>query len=412
MGYITMAITAITFVALVFGFLFGLMRGLNRSVLRLVLVVASAVIAIFARGYLVDIIMEVDTGNGTIEQALVAMLSEGDALPESLQSLVLALVEIIAGLLVFYAIFLLLQFLTWIIVFPIFKIFVPKGSHCRRLVGGVIGVVQGIVIAFVACAPLTGVVTQVDKISKIEIQGEKVIVVPAELGFEEYMTSPTYKVYNTAGSWFFDMVTSTTTADGNKVSISDTVDVAVAVSGIANTITELQTAIENISREDATDQERIDAMKDVGDGLVDVGNQIDQLSSDAKAMINGVISSVKDMIDSENVDPEVEDFIENFDIDDFNIASVGRALNGMASYVEKTSGEFGDKGEVTQQEVNSIIGGFADNTLILDMIIGGDEVVQFMDVDNEHESMFKTAIENNTKLSTAQKIKLKQAFGI
>ena len=108
MGYITMAITAITLAALVFGFLFGLMRGLNRSILRLVLVVASAVIAIFARGYLVDIVMEVETGNGTIEQMLIASLSEGNALPASLQSLVLALVEIIAGLFVFYLIFLVL----------------------------------------------------------------------------------------------------------------------------------------------------------------------------------------------------------------------------------------------------------------------------------------------------------------
>ena len=412
MGYITMAITAITLAALVFGFLFGLMRGLNRSILRLVLVVASAVIAIFARGYLVDIVMEVETGNGTIEQMLIASLSEGNALPASLQSLVLALVEIIAGLFVFYLIFLVLQFLTWAIVFPIFKIFVPKGARRRRLIGGVIGIVQGVVIAFVTCSPLTGIVTQVDKISKVEIQGQKLMVMPAELGVEEYMTSPTYQVYNTAGSWFFDMVTSTTTADGNKVSIADTVDVAVAVSGVASTIVELQTAIEDLSREDATDQERIDAMKDLGDGLVDVGNQIDALSGNAKAMINGVISSVKDMVGSENIDPELEDFIENFDIDDFNIASVGKALNGMASYVEKTSGEFGDKGEVTQQEINSIIGGFADNTLILDMIIGGDEVVELMDVDDEHEAMFKTAIENNTRLSTAQKIKLKQAFGI
>ena len=34
----------------------------------------------------------------------------------------------------------------------------------------------------------------------------------------------------------------------------------------------------------------------------------------------------------------------------------------------------------------------------LDMIIGGDEVVELMDVDDEHEAMFKTAIENKQNL--------------
>lgn len=412
MGYVTMAITGITLLALVFGFLFGLMRGLNRSLLRLVLVIASAVVAVLAREFVVDIIMGIDTGDGTIEQMIVAMLSEGEsALPESLQSLVLALVQIVIGLLVFYVIFLVLQFLTWIIVFPILKIFVPKGRR-RSLLGGLIGIAQGVIIAFLICAPATGIVTQVDKISKIEMQGEQLLPMPEEIGVEEYIASPTYQIYNTAGAWFFDTVTSITTADGNKVSIDDTVDVAVAVSGIADTITELQTSIEEISREDATDQERIDAMRDVGDGLIEIGNSIDELSGDAKQMINDVISSVKDMVDEEELTPEVEDFIENFDIDDFNIASVGRALNGMASYVENTSDDFDNDGEVTQQEVNDIVNGFADNALILDMIIGGEETVEFMDVDAEHEDMFESAIMNNSKLTPNQKAKLKEAFGV
>ena len=412
MGYVTMAITGITFVSLIFGFLFGVLRGLNRSILRLALVVISAIVAINSREFFVDILMDINVGGSTIEQTLISMLSDGGALPASLQSLVLTLVEIIAGLLVFYLVFLVLQFLTWIIVFPILKSFIPEGANRRRLIGGVIGIVQGMVIAFIICAPATGIITQVDKIANIELQGEKIIIMPEEVGIEEYVMSPTYKFYTATGSWLFDMVTSSTTVEGSKISITDSVDVAVTVSSVADSVMSLQTAVEDLSRESATDQERINAMKDIGDGLIEIGNQINGLSRDAKSMINGVISSVKDMIGEEEMGPEVEEFIENFDIDDFNIASVGRALNGVASYIEKTSGEFGNKGRVTQQEVNSIIGGFADNTLVLDLIMGGDEVVEFVDIDAEHEAMFRMAIESNSKLTTTQKIKLKRAFGV
>ena len=412
MGYLSLALMGITIVVLVFGFLLGLMRGLNRSLLRFGLVIVSAVIAFLARDFMVGTVMGTETGEGTVEQMIIFSLQEA-GMPESIMSLVLVLCEIMIGLLGFYLLFIVLQFITWIVLFPILKIFVKKGEHKRALLGGVVGAVQGLVIAFLICSPLTGAISQVSKLASIEVQGEAIFEIPEEIGFEEFVNSPTYGFYNATGGWFFDSLTTKKTDDGTKVSINDTVDITVAVSGIVDSVTGLQTAIENMSKEGVTMQEQVDSLKSVGDALIDMGSKIDELTKDAKYLVSDIISSVKDMAPEGEIDPDMIEFLENFDFEAINVKSLGKAVKAIASYTEKTSEELGGNGmDVTQQEVNDIIGGFADNSLILDLIVGSEEEVELMDVPSEYESMFEEAILTNPKLSEQQKAKLLEAFGV
>ena len=412
MGYITLGILAFTLVAIGFGALFGMMRGRNRAILRLILVVASIILAVALRGVIVNVVMDLEIGGSTIKETLLAAFNEGDAaLPESMTSLVLALIEIIVGMIAFFLLFIVLRIFTWILIFPILKIFVKKGKKKRKGWGALIGTIQGLLVAFVICSPITGMVIQMDKISDIKIEGEQLLELPEDIGLGEYGDSFLGKTYNFVGGWFFDMVTSAKTEDGKKVSIEDTIDVVVAVTGIANTVTTLTDSLENMT-DSANPQDQVNAMKNVGDSLIEIGNSIDNLSGDAKELVDGLVDSIKEMAGG---DADMDAFFDEFDIDDLDLAAAGSAINGIATYIEKTTeGEgFDNYGEeVTQSDVDAIVNGLAGNEFILDMIAPeGEPVSAFVEVSAENKDKFISAIED-TSLDADKKETLKQLFGI
>ncbi len=407
---ITMIVLLITAVSLVIGFLLGFLRGFKRSVLRAVLVVVSLVLAVALRGTVTQIIMGLEIDGQTLQQTLVSSFGDG-SLPASLQDLVVVLVEIMIGVVAFFAVFALLVFITWLIVFPICKIFVKKGIRRRRLLGAVVGLLQGFVVAFAFCAPITGLVSQVDKVSALELEGKPVIEIPAELGISKYMGSAPGKLYNAIGGWFFDVLSSGKTADGKNVSIDDAVSIVVAVGDIANTVTQVEDSMNVMSNPDATPQQQIDAMQNLGDSLVAIGSSVDDLSDDAKTIVNDVVSSVKDMVGGD-LDPAVQDVIDNFDISSIDFAAAGDANNGIATYIEKTGDGFDNDEPVTQGDVNKIVNGLAGNELILSLVTQGDEVPTLVQIEDAgHQEMFETAI-SGSSLSAEDKDALRTLFGI
>ncbi len=415
MGYISLGILAFTGISLAFGLLFGLMRGKNRSILRLCLVLLSIFAAVAARKTIINVVFDLKVGEGTIRELITNTVNEAGAeIPQAVQDLLFALVEIIIGLLAFFVILLILSFLTWLIIFPICKIFVRQGKRKHSLIGGLVGLLQGAVIAFVVCAPLTGIVAQIDKVSAVKLEGEPLFELPAEVGTTEYITSSTGKIYALTGNWFFDIVTSTKDASGKKISINDTCDIVVAVAGLADSMTQLTAKVESMSSENATPQEQVDTMKSIGDTLVEIGGSLNSLSTDAQAVVNDLVSSVKDMIatDGEELPPEIETLFDDFKVEDLKLESAGHAINGIATYIEKTSDEFENSDPVTEEDVSNIVNGLADNTFIVDMLAGdGDTAPQIIEVSDENVQLFENAI-NNTTADEDTKNTLRNLFGL
>ena len=132
-------------------------------------------------------------------------------------------------------------------------------------------------------------------------------------------------------------------------------------------------------------------------------------------MIDELIGSVKEMITSEgggNVPPALEEALDNFKVDDLKLASAGKAMQGIAAYVEKV--ELGGTGEVTQKDVNNIVNGLADNKFILDIISSasdGDGVPELIEIEAEYAEQFNTAI-SETSLNVDDKHLLRQLFGL
>ncbi len=408
MGYLTIAVLALTAISIIFGMLFGLKRGRNRAIARLILIVLSAVLAFLLRGVIVDFLMGLNIGEGTLKETLAEALSGGEtALPESLTSLVFALVELIIGLASFVLLFFILRFITWLIIFNILKKFIKKGENKHGGAGALIGLVQGILIAIIVWSPLTGLIIQVDKFSKVEMDGKPVLELPEEIGLSDYTNSIPSKIYTTTGGWLFDMLTTTTDEDGKKVSVSTTVDVVTNIVGIADKVTDLSTSMDTMTSEESSAQEKVNAMKNVGNDLVAIGDTIDSLDDETKELINDLLEAVKDMAGEEG---EMAMF-EDLNLSDLKLASAGESLIGIATYMEKTNPELSGEGEVTTEEVNSIVNGLAENVFILDMIKEEGTVPAILPVESEDASMFESAI-NESQISDENKLALRQFFGL
>lgn len=436
MGYISLALLAITAISLVFGVLWGLWRGRNRAILRLVLVVISAVAAFFLRSVVVDTLLTTDMGEGSIMEMMTGAFAQGEmALPAPLLDLIVALIQIIIGLVAFFIIFYLLKIVTFLFIYPFCKIFVKKGPYTlkqkgkrtkkvynrRRGWGALVGLVQGIVTAVIICGPLTGLVSTVSTLLTLEINGQPLLgemELPKELGLDEFKDSAVAKAYGAVGGWLYGSLTTTTVGEGEEsgsISLDNAIDAVQTVVGVAGSVQNLGTNFEVLSSETATVQEKIDAMTQLGEDLAEVGANINNLDQGSKDIINGVLSSVKDMIPTEGDDTGIADMFENLTLDDLDLEAIGNALVGIGEYINKTEGELAGVEEVTQEDITNIVNGFAKNKFFLDMItmVGDGEIPEegLLPFGSEHDAFVVNAI-NATTLDADGKDLLADVFGV
>ena len=263
MNMMAMSILASTLGCLIWGAILGMIRGRNRSILRLIIIVASALLSLAMCNTLVDVIMGLEIEGETIMESLTAEMSGSEATAEFMTSLF----SILFGLVSYIAIFGILQFVTWIIIFPICKIFVKKDKDKKKVgAGALIGLAQGFIIAFATCTPLVGMLTQVerlmplieelnggpsseegagfdisadDAISTFDANGNEFVLMEEEYGpeqgagvamdspeamFKGFSNSGVAKFYTAIGGWYYDMI-GTVKVEGVSVSLDDYIDI-------------------------------------------------------------------------------------------------------------------------------------------------------------------------------------------
>ena len=403
MSYINLGIIGLTIIALLFGTLFGMSRGRNRAILRLILIVGSIIGAIFLRETISEIIMNIETGEGTVAEMITASMTEGEeALPESMQTLMLAMIEIMFGLVSYFIAFFALRFISWIIIYPICKIFVKKGEKKRRGAGAIIGLVQGIVIAIAVVVPLNGLAGEFSKFPSDEM------AIPAEVGLEDYNTSGTYKVYDTIGGWYYDILTTVKTKDGKEINLSATCSAFGSMVEVGTGVGQMGEAMDNLNTSGTTDQEKVDSLRKASDTLANASKSLENLDENSKEMLNDILVDLKDMIGSEGGSTEA---FEDISLEKLNVESVAECLGSLATYIEKT--EITAE-EVTQEDVDKIVNGLANSEFAVDLLIGdGTGTIETIyQVESEDYIKFNTAINLNENLTTQQKLALKKAFGI
>ena len=395
MGYVSIAILAITAFCLLTSFVLGFIRGFNRSLLRASLVIISAVLAFALRGVLADMILAVNIGDGNTIGDIFTLMFDLGVFPTDFLDLAYVLIKIIFSFVSFFILFALISFVTWALFFPLLKLAVGKGVRKRRALGSLVGLLQGCVVAFAFCAPLTGLVAEVEKMSHAQIDGQPVFELPAEINAVEYAQSPLGVFYSKTGGWFFDLLATSNAKDGSVVTIGDTVSVFTMVTYVSSVISDLTSGLDVLGDINSTPSQKIDAMRDVGDYLIKMGSSTSEMSGQAKKMLEDIISSSVEMMtpEGQEIDPALQEALNNFDLSQANLDSAGKALNGIATYIEKTDVQIGNNEPVTQTEIDDIVNGLADSNIIFSFISQGDVVDSVIDIENtEHKAMFEESI--------------------
>lgn len=393
MGYTTIICLSITIAAILFGTIFGIVRGLKRSILRLVIVIGSLVGAFFLREIVADFIFGIEINGITIKNHILSVLSTGDvSLPASMQNVIVALVDIIGGILCYLLLFYLIRFISWLTIFPICKIFVKRGDKKHPWLGALFGLVQGLLVAFCVLSPITGLLVQVDEVSKLEYNGAPLFKIDEKVGIREYHESFLGKTYIKIGDWYFNLMASTETEDGTVVNIHDSVDIVSTALHFLESFNELSDDFVALEQPETTHHQKAESLSQIGDKLIEMGNNMDSLSEEAKTIVNDIIDDVVDMIPTEELPESIATLVENFTIEEANLVGVGESVKGISNFIDKV--EITNTPEdVTQEDVDNIVHGLSLNPAItnsLASIDGGLLDVSEMGFEQE----FMTAIDN------------------
>lgn len=405
MNYIEIGIWAITGIALVLSVLLGMIRGARRSVLRLILVLVCVVAAFCLKDFVTNTLLttEITTGETTTTIQDYVLTS----LPEDVSSLgesfVIPLIRIIVGVVVFLVLFWALKLVSWIILYPICKIFVKKGAKKHAGIGALTGLVQGVAIALCFCVPISGMIVQVNRVIPMveELQGSTASAstddkfafaaeegsVPSRstspeggsegeggiisdevkqilLGYEETMIG---KFYGHTCSPIFDLISGVQVPqeDGTnqKMTLSGQIDAIKAMVDILQQLSETTEKLNNI------DFSNLSSFSELREAFGKLDEITADLPQEAKNTINAVVSSAIDMVpvpdDAADGVAEmvagIKDTLKSTDFTDIEFTKELDVIETITATIEK--GE-----DVTVDDIAATINSVSESALLVPVL--------------------------------------------
>lgn len=415
MNWLTLAFWALTALCLGLGVIMGISRGFSRSVWRLLLVVLCAVLAFVLRGVVTDFILGIKVGGETIEQTILS------ALPEDLAGMgdtALALVKLMVYVIMFVVLFYLFKLITWMILFPIGKIFIKNSEKRKaartegrgkvkkhRLLGGIVGLAQGVVIAICICMPLGGLVYQANTASAAlnEMQtpsesamafaeatedgepsgggsstGSTEAVLPPEIQdmLGGYADSLIGKFYGNVCKSSFDSIASVKMGD-EKIALSDVVSLAGRAPDLLKEVDKIGNALGSV------DYSNPDSLNDLKNIMREFDELKDNLPDGEKRTLNVLMSEVvrglaeagSDMIgggsDSEETDKMMGAIMKsiNTTLDEIKFTDISFENEvGVIQEVVTNVTEMAQSNSVSNQDVATILEAVSDSDLIVPLM--------------------------------------------
>ena len=265
----------------------------------------------------------------------------------------------------------------------------------HRGMGALVGLVQGILLAYFLLAPLTCLISQVSGIAKMKMNGEPLFELPEEIGIEEYSESALGKIYKATGGWYYRMMTKTTDADGNEISLEATLDSVGVILEVADVATSLEDDLKILGDENATPEEVISTLDSLGDKLISIGTSMEQLDDGIMTMISDLVTEMGgEDVSQEEIDEIMEMLTPEF---------FEQAGNGVKAFAEYEQIKL-DGAELTQDQANDIVGKAHKCITII-------EAIEF-DVNEGDKDTFKTAIDSIADIKPEDKDSLYKVFGI
>ncbi len=379
---LSIAIIAIAGVAVLFGFLLGLKRGFDKSLIRIILVAVALVAAWLLREQITNWIMNITVSSGkTVAQTITEAIPADYA---NFADMILPIVKMITCVAVFIASFIILQFATWLIGLIVGVFFRRTNA---RLLGGVIGLVQGALVAFAIIIPLNGAILSTEKLTSLEINGEQPLNVQEYVDFTEYKESQVCKFVSKIGDGIYAQLASVKVESGERKNLDDQIDAFVAGVKIA----EQAQKFNEIDTSNGLDENSVAQIKQI---LADIDEIKGQLTPAQKSALNEMVAAASDALG-------LTDSIADIDITEVDFTSEGAILDKALAY---QNGEILDA-EAAQELVNSL----AESKFILPLADGNMTV----DVPLVKQGEILNAVNNlGDDVSEETKTAIKKLFNI
>ena len=367
MNLITFFVTLFSVLIIVVGGLLGWYRGVKRSAILLGLVAVSFIASWFLCPLFAKLITNAKVGDVALIEYLRLELTAQE-LPVSLISLVINTIVIMAEVVMFIASFLGLLFFMYFVVFNIIKIFLKKRKKGKKREKGdiawgiVLGALCGVIVAYTTFVPLTGLAHEIGKVSKIKIEGEQVLELEKEYDVNKYIESPFGLVYDKTGAWLFKHIATTVdTGTGEKVNLSDNVDVVVVA-------TEILDEAVKITQTDFSEGLNEDNVSTLVESLTKMEESKGSLSEEATQIFNEILVDL-----SSSLGEELPITIpEDFDFSKVNFKEAADAIEVVFDYSQS------EEPELTEEQVDTIVTAFADNMVIIEAL-GTEQLVELDD---------------------------------
>ncbi len=372
-------------------FLAGIIRGMSRGIFSLILVFVCFALVLIFENTITDFIMHLDVGGQTVKEAITSALTQ-DTSMEALVSKLVPLIEILVGIVSFIIGFIALYIVSRVIYF-IGKFFI-RPEKKRRLLGGLIGIIQGAFIAFIICVPLSGVLLEVNKLSKIEVEGEQIFSLNS-IGFDEYESSPLNEFLSGVGGGLFKEIAKYTDSDDGKTyTLTGQVDSVVTVVKIAEAVTKLP----EVNFEEGITPDNVE---DVTTILRDLEQIKSESSEEVLETVDELIHVAVDMVGGGEEFP-IDIDLSNISVKDINFENEAVLVETVLEIVEAESFE-----AIEDEQLDTLIETFADSKLVLPIVEAAD-----MDI-NLPDDVAEKLTESIEKLEDQEQIdRLKELFNL
>ncbi len=389
MDTISLAILGITAWFLFFGLVWGFKRGVLRSVLRLLTLGAAFAAAWYGKDTYVAAVMDAEVDGVGVRALLQELTAEAPALSGVIESLA----ELILGVVLFILVFLVFKFVT-VIIFGVLKIFVPKK---KRLLGMIVGLIQGALIAFCVCAPLNGLLVDVAKLSDLDMGDMMDTSAVQEIGAEAkvYTEGPVSALYTAVGDEFYKALTAKVNEKGETLYFSDYVDAAVS----SAKLTDVFSSVTKLDMSAGLTADNRDAIQQM---FKDLDAITAEMGENAAEVVNEIVSAVVSDF-GEELPESVKGVLEDFDMTEVSFAKEGEIVMDLYDFLEN------EESEIT---VTDVVNSLAESDVILPVVesVLAEEETHLEIADEVTKAEVSAAIEGVA--DPAVREQLKNLFGL
>lgn len=401
MNAVVLGVSIVSLWFVLFGLIFGFARGNGRSITRFVVIVLCIVGAFLLREPIANGLMNLKIGGTSLQDSLMQSIPQDS---QQMAEVLVRLVKVCFAAVSFVLAFLLLKWLTALIVDPILFAFFPKAGKedkktgkvrkTKRLLGGVFGLLQGVLIALVVCIPLNGVVTNYYEVLAVTSKttetayvrpvdgvyadatdnGDGSGVSDGESGdgqtdggsdsgdqgtadmlavLEEYVNSPVGKIYNAIGTVPFDWVGSME-IDGKTYTVSGQMGAFKGLMELANAMGEISDG----GNADMLDPSNTENITKVFDDLDKVWSG---LSEESKKTVAEIAKAASDMTDGK-IDLSGVDFVN------IDFKKEGEVFANISEIYNDVQG----KDQASVDDCKRLVDAIAKSDLILPLVASGD----------------------------------------